>query len=139
GDTVAVRIKPGGGRRWQGEVVQVLERKRTEFIGNIQLNETFAFFIADSEKPMPDFFRPLAQLNNAKNGDRVVARLVKWEEGDKRTVGEVVTILDAENNNDAAMKGILLEAGFPLEFPDDALEVAARIPDVIPAEEIKKR
>ncbi|MCR6720622.1 MAG: ribonuclease R [Chitinophagaceae bacterium] len=139
GDTVAVRIKSGGGRRLQGEVVQVLERKRTEFIGNIQLNETFAFFIADSEKPMPDFFIPLAQLNNAKNGDRVVARLVKWEEGDKRPVGEVVTILDAENNNDAAMKGILLEAGFPLEFPDDALEVAARIPDVIPAEEIKKR
>lgn len=139
GDTVAVRIKPGGGRRLQGEVVQVMERKRTEFIGHIQLNETFAFFIADSDKPMPDFFIPLTQLNNAKNGDRVVARLVKWEEGDKRPVGEVVSVLDAENSNDAAMKGILLEAGFPLEFPDDALEVAARIPDIIPAEEMRRR
>lgn len=139
GDTVAVKIKPGGGRRQQGEVVQVLERKRTEFIGNIQLNETFAFFIADSDKPMPDFFIPLGQLNKAKNGDRVVARLVKWEEGDKRPVGEVVNVLDAENNNDAAMKGILLESGFPLEFPEDALEEAARIPDIIPQAEIDRR
>lgn len=139
GDTVAVKIKSGGGRRQQGEVVQVLERKRTEFIGNIQLNETFAFFIADSDKPMPDFFIPLGQLNKAKNGDRVVARLVKWEEGDKRPVGEVVNVLDAENNNDAAMKGILLESGFPLEFPEDALEEAARIPDIIPQAEIDRR
>lgn len=139
GDTVAVKIKPGGGRRQQGEVVEVLERKRTEFIGNIQLNETFAFFIADSDKPMPDFFIPLGQLNKAKNGDRVVARLVKWEEGDKRPVGEVVNVLDAGNNNDAAMKGILLESGFPLEFPEDALEEAARIPDIIPQAEIDRR
>ncbi len=139
GDKVQVRIKPGGGRRLQGEVVEVLERKRTEFIGDLQVNETFAFFIADSDKPMPDLFIPLSQLNNAKNGDRVVARLVKWEKGDKRPVGEVVSVLDAENDNDAAMKGILLENSFPLEFPDDALEVAARIPDIIPADEIRKR
>ena len=48
-------------------------------------------------------------------------------------------ILDEENENDAAMKEILLENGFPLEFPDEALEEAARIPDIISAEEIKKR
>ncbi len=56
---------------------------------------------------------------------------MRWEKGDKRPVGEVVSVLDAENSNDAAMKEILLENGFPLEFPDDALEVAARIPDTI--------
>lgn len=138
GDTVIVRVS-GGGRRLQGEVAEVVERKRREFIGQIQMNETFAFFVAESEKPMPDFFIPFGNLNNAKNNDRVLARLVKWEKGDKRPVGEVVNVLDAENNNDIAMKEILLEAGFPLEFPDDALEVAARIPDTIPEAEIKRR
>jgi len=139
GDTVLVRTKSGGGRRMQGEVIEVLERKRKEFIGQLQMNETFAFFVAESDKPMPDFFIPLQNLNKAKDQDRVVARLLKWESGDKRPVGEVVSVLDAENSNDAAMKEILLENGFPLEFPDDALEVAARIPDTISAEEIKKR
>jgi ribonuclease R len=141
GDTVLVKIKNdgGGGRRMQGEVVKILERKRTEFIGQIQLNENFAFFIPESDKPMPDFFIPLANLQKAKNDDRVVAKLVKWEMGDKRPVGEVVSILDAENTNDAAMKEILLENGFPLEFPEDALEVAARIPDAISKSEIENR
>lgn len=57
----------------------------------------------------------------------------------EKTCREVVTVLDAENTNDAAMKEILLEAGFPLEFPDEALEVAARIPDSISSEEIKTK
>lgn len=139
GDTVLVKIKPGGGRRLQGEVTEVIERKRVEFIGQLQVSENFAFFVAESDKPMPDLFIPLNQLNNAKNGDRVVARLVKWDNKDKRPVGEVIGLLDAENSNDAAMKEILLENGFPLNFPDDALEVAARIPDQISESEIKGR
>ncbi len=139
GDTVKVKIKNGFGRRMQGEVIEVIERKRTEFIGHIQLNKDFAFFVMDTDKPMPDLFIPLSSINGAKDKDRVVARMVRWEKGDKRPVGEVVTVMDAENTNDAAMKEILLENGFPLEFPDDALEVAARIPDTISKDEIKKR
>lgn len=139
GDTVRVKIKNGYGRRMQGEIVDVIERKQTEFIGRLQMNKDFAFFVMDSDKPMPDLFIPMAAINNAKDNDRVIVKMVRWEKGDKRPVGEVVSVLDAENTNDAAMKEILLENGFPLEFPDDALEVAARIPDTISAEEIKKR
>lgn len=139
GDIVRVKVKSGFGRRMQGEVMEVVERKRTEFIGHIQMNKDFAFFVTDTDKPMPDLFIPLSNINNAKDKDRVVARLVRWEKGDKRPVGEVVTVLDPENSNDAAMKEILLENGFPLEFPDDALEVAARIPEMISNDEVKKR
>jgi ribonuclease R len=139
GDIVSVKVKSGFGRRMQGEVVEVLERKRTEFIGHIQLSKDFAFFVTDTDKPMPDLFIPLNKINNAKDKDRVVVRLVRWDKADKRPVGEVITVLDPENSNDAAMKEILLENGFPLEFPDDALEVAARIPETITNEEIKKR
>src|ERR1700704_1209650 len=140
GDTVIVRVKgDGNGRRMQGEVTEVMQRKRVEFIGHLELSKDFAFFIPEMDKPMPDLYIPLSALNNAKDKDRVVVRLVKWEKDGKRPVGEVVNVLDAENSNDAAMKEILLENGFPLEFPDDALEVAARIPDTISEQEIAKR
>ena len=141
GDTVSVMVKEmqSSGRRMQGVVREVLHRKRTEFIGHLQMNKGFAFFIAEMDKPMPDIFISLANINNAKDNDRVVVRLLQWENDGKRPVGEVVTVLDALNSNDAAMKEILLEAGFQLQFPDDALEVAARIPDIIPNDEIKKR
>jgi ribonuclease R len=139
GDTVQVKIKSEGGRRMQGEVDEVLKRKRTEFVGHLEMNKNFAFFIAEMDRPMPDIYIPFSNLNNAKDKDRVVVRLLEWEKGGKRPLGEVASILDAENLNDVAMKEILLEGGFPLEFPDDALEVAARIPDTISNSEIKKR
>lgn len=141
GDTVRVEVKEmkSSGKRMQGVIKEVIQRKRTEFIGRLQMNKGFAFFVAEMDKPMPDIFIPLQSTGKAKDGDRVVVRLVQWDDSSKRPVGEVVNVLDAENSNDAAMKEILLEAGFPLKFSDEALEVAARIPDVISAEEIKKR
>ncbi len=142
GDTVRVVIKEmrGSGKRMQGVVKDVLQRKRTEFIGELKMNKGFAFFIPESDKPMPDFFIPLSNINKAQDGDRVVVKLQEWEnDSNKRPVGEVLTVLDAENTNDAAMKEIMLDAGFPLQFSDEALEVAARIPDVISREEIKCR
>lgn len=141
GDTVRVAIKEmrSAGRRMQGVVKEVLQRKRSEFIGHLQMNKGFGFFIAEMDKPMPDIFIPVHNMNGAADGDRVVVRITEWEQNGKRPVGEVVNVLDAGNTNDAAMKEILLENGFPLQFSDEALEVAARIPDTIPAEEIKAR
>jgi len=47
--------------------------------------------------------------------------------------------MDASDVNDQAMKEILMENGFPLMFPDSVIEESERIPDVLPASEIKKR
>jgi len=141
GDKVSVIIKEtyGGGKRMQGLIKDVLQRKRTEFIGHIQMNKGFAFFVAEMDKSMPDIFISLANINNAKDNDRVVVRLLAWEKNGKRPEGEVVNILDKENKNDAVMKEIMLENGFPLSFSDEALEEAARIPDIISTDEIKRR
>jgi len=150
GDSVllAIREMRKPGHRMQGVIREVLKRKRTEFIGRIQMSKpkpgekpgrNYAFFIAEMDKPMPDIFIPSQHLNEAKDNDRVVARLLDWEDDGKRPMGEVVSILDEEAGNDAAMKGILLDEGFPLSFSDEAMEVAARIPDLISAEEIRKR
>jgi len=146
GDLVRVKIreeKKGGGRM-QGIVSDVLRRKQTEFMGKMEISDAgdgkdFGFFIAESDKPMPDIFVPRQNLNGAKDRDRVIVRMLEWEKGGKRPMGEVVSVLDKEDSNDAAMKEILLENGFPLEFPEDAMEEAARIPDQIPNSEIKKR
>lgn len=141
GDVVRVRLKEDrGGRRKQGIIVGVAERKQSEFIGHLEMNKGFAFFVTEGDKKSPDIYIPEKAFNGAKEGDRVVVRVKEWDnEGGKRPVGEVVSILDAENINDIAMKEILLEAGFPIEFPDEVMEEASRIPDIISEEEIKKR
>lgn len=141
GDTVRVKIKEErkSGGRMQGVVSEVLRRKQTEFMGKMEMNEGFGFFIAETDKPMPDIFIPKQNFNGAKDNERVVVRLVEWEKDGKRPVGEVVTVIGEGDNNDVAMKEILLENGFPLAFDDEAMEQAARIPDQISNAEIKKR
>jgi ribonuclease R len=141
GDIVRVKITRENGRtgKKEGKVVEVVERRQTEFIGHIQLSDKFAFFVPDTDKPMPDIFIPLQYLNGAKNKDRVSARLVKWDKDDKKPVGEVTAIMSPEDENDAAMKELLAQAGFPLFFPQDVLEAAAELPVVLDEAEIAKR
>jgi ribonuclease R len=141
GDTVRIVVTPQHeGKRMQGKVSEVIERKQSEFIGKLQMNKGFAFFVSDSDKKMPDIYIPQQSFNDAEDGSRVVVRITEWEQGSgKRPVGEVVTVLSEEDLNDVAMKEILLENGFPLIFPDEAMEEAARIPEVITQNEIDRR
>ncbi len=141
GDIVKVQINKESfaGRRTEGKITEVLERKQTTFIGNIQLSKNFAFFVAASEKQIPDFFIPLDKLNGAVNGDRVVARLVKWEKAAKKPEGEVVSILTAASVNDMAMNELLIDAGFPIGFDDAVMQEAMRLSDAITREELQKR
>lgn len=141
GDTVRVEVNPERtGKRMQGTVIEVLDRKQMEFVGRLQMNKGFAFFVADGDKKMPDIFIPQNAFNNAKDNDRVVVRIKEWEQDSrKRPVGEVLNVLDPEDSNDQAMKEILLENGFPLEFSDEVMEEAARMPENISEEEIKSR
>src|SRR5664279_2105692 len=103
GDTVMVKVKESSGKRAEGVIENVVERKQSEFIGDIEVNENFAFFKADSEKPMPDFYIKIQNLNGAKNKDRVVLKLLDWEKGEKKPEGEVVAVLQAKDRNDMAM------------------------------------
>lgn len=141
GDTVRVEVNPGRtGKRMQGAVTGVLERKQLEFVGRLQMNKGFAFAVIESDKRTPDIFIPSSNFNEAKDGDRVVVRIKEWDQdGGKRPVGEVVNVLNAEDSNDVAMKEILLENGFPIEFSDEVMEEAARIPEAITEDEIKRR
>lgn len=141
GDTVRVEVNPERtGRRLQGTVIDVLERKQLEFVGRLQMNKGFAFAVIEGERKIPDIFIPSSNFNGANNDDRVVVRIKEWDkDSDKRPVGEVVTVLNAEDANDIAMKEILLENGFPIGFSDEVMEEAQRIPDIISESEIQKR
>jgi ribonuclease R len=140
GDTVQVKVVNDSyrGGRSQGEVVEVVARKQLEFLGHVEISQSFAFFIAETDKPMPDIYIPLSNLNGAVNNDKVIVRILEWEKN-KKPQGTVVQVMDKSDENDLAMKEILLENGFPLFFPENVLEESGRLPDLIPSAEIAGR
>src|SRR6185295_10912114 len=127
--SVKVRIVGGAKQsgRMQGEIIEVLQRKQTEFLGKIEINKNNAFFVAEVDKPMPDMIIPMSNLNGAKDNDQVIVRIVEWEKN-RKPVGNVVQVLEAGDVNDIAMKEILMENGFPLFFPENVIEEAERTP-----------
>ncbi|HEY5367511.1 MAG TPA: ribonuclease R [Hanamia sp.] len=139
GDTVRVKIKDTNGRRVEGVIAEVVDRKQSEFIGNIQVNENFAFFTPDSQKPLPDFYISLKNLNGAKDKDRVVVKFLNWENGAKKPEGEVVSVMQAKDASDMAMKELIIQNGFPLEFSKAVLDEANGLEGNIDDEELARR
>ena len=141
GDIVKVQISKTSlaGKRTEGVVTEVVERKQTTFVGNVQVSKNFAFFVAVAEKQIPDFFIPLDKLNGAVNGSRVVVRLVKWERADKKPEGEVVSVLKTTDVNDMAMMELLIDNGFPIGFEEPVMKEAMQLTDAIAAEELTRR
>ncbi len=142
GDEVRVEIPEFGrkfGSRPEGVITEVIKRKQNEFSGRVEVKEHFAFMLPDNEKMPVDIYIPLHLLNGARHGDHVMAKIVEWTGKAKNPVGEVIAILTNEAANEIAMKGILVENGFPLHFPDEVLEEAARYPEGVDSKEAKKR
>jgi ribonuclease R len=141
GDEVKVEVRGyvDNNKRVKGTIVGIVRRKQSEFSGIVEVHPHFAFLVVDSDKMPVDIFIPLNKLNGAQNGERAMARITEWTEDAKNPVGEIVSILTNESANEIAMQSLLVENGFPLTFPDDVLEDAARYPEGVDKEEIKKR
>ena len=126
-DIVKVRLFPRRkNQKPEGEIIEVVQRRRTQFAGVIQLGKKTAFFIPDDERIPHDFFIPSENLKGAKDAEKVVVEILEWSPAkSKSPVAEVKHILGKKGNNDVEMKSILVNAGFPLGFPSDVEKEAA--------------
>lgn len=140
GDVVKVLIYARSkNRRPEGEVVEILERKRDTFVGTIKLSKSYAFLEPTGKQLPYDVFVPLHELHGAKNGEKVVVRIAEWPESQKNPVGTVIEVLGTPGDNDTEMNAIMAEFELPVKFPPAVLKAAEKISMDIPADEIKKR
>ena len=123
----------------EGEVLRIIERADRTFVGLLKVERHYAFLITDSKTLANDIFIPVEKLNNGKNGDKVVVRIVEWPEYSKNPIGEVVDVLGEAGENDTEMHAILAEFGLPYRYPEAVEKAANKIPDTIPADEIARR
>ena len=126
-------------RRPEGEVVEILERKKGTFVGVVQRSANYAFLIPTGKQLPYDVFIPTEHLNGAENGDKVVVKIKDWPESQKNPVGEVIEVLGRPGDNDTEMNAIMAEYELPVKFPPNVLKAAEKIPLDIPEEEIRKR
>ncbi|MCU4165540.1 ribonuclease R [Carboxylicivirga caseinilyticus] len=123
----------------EGEVIEILERKREHFVGVMQIARGLAFLVVDARVMQNDIFIPAKGLKGAKNGQKAIARIVEWPERAKNPIGEIIDVLGDVGDNNAEMHAILAEFNLPYKYPDEVNAEAEKIDAGITPEEIKKR
>ena len=140
GDIVEVYVfKRKKGGKTEGEVTKILERKRTEFVGTIQVQENFAFVDVTDYKMYTDIFVPKNKINGAKNGVKVLVAMEEWPEKADSPYGRVIKVLGMPGEHNTEIHSILAQYGLPYEFPKEVEDFANKIDTSIKASEIKKR
>ena len=138
-DTVKIKVVKGHGRSIEGEVIEIVERFRTEFVGTLEISPRYAFFIPDSNRLNVDFYIPLTKTLKAKDGQKVVIRLTDWKDDAKNPNGEVIRVIGDAGEHETEIHSILEEYGLPYDFTEDVLAESEAIPTEISDEEISKR
>jgi ribonuclease R len=140
GDKVKVHLFPKRkGRKIEGQIVEILRRERTTFVGTINLSAKMGFLLPDDVTIPVDFMIMPENLKGAKNGEKVVVKMTDWPEHAKNPIGEVVEVLGKPGDNEVEMKSILVNHNFPLSFPKEAEKEASKIRESISEDEIKNR
>lgn len=140
GDKVKVFIFPQRkGRKLEGQILEVLERAKTKFVGTIEISKGFGFVIPDDPKIAIDFFISKENLNEAKNGQKVIVELEQWPDHAKNPFGKIIQILGNPGEHNVEIQSILLDHNFELSFSKTIEDAAAKIPNEISETEIAKR
>jgi ribonuclease R len=139
GDKVRVYLNAMRKRKQpEGEVVEIIERAKTSFVGVISMSKNFTFLVPSGKNNF-DIFIPKDKLKGAKHGQKAVAKITDWPAHAKNPFGEIIDVLGDAGHNDTEMHAILAEFDLPYKFPEKVNKAAEKLPVEITSEEIAKR
>jgi ribonuclease R len=127
------------GKRPEGEVIEVLERKKTDFVGVIDIQKNFAFVSTANAKMYTDIFVPKDKIGDAQQGDVVVVRIEDWPKKADSPFGSVLQVLGKPGEHDTEIHAILAEYGLPYDFPPEVEAYAKKLDTTIHEHEIANR
>ena len=127
------------GRKPEGEVVEIIERYKTEFVGVIDIQKNFAFVSTANPKMYTDIFIPKNKLGDAENGDVVLVKMDDWPAKADSPFGSVLRVLGKPGEHNTEIHAILAEYGLPSDFPVEVEVFAQKINTEIEPEEIARR
>ncbi len=127
------------GKKPEGEVIEVLERNKSEFVGVIDIQKNFAFVTTANAKMYTDIFIPKDKIGEAQQGDVVIAKIEDWPKKADSPFGSIIKVLGKPGEHDTEIHAILAEYGLPYDFPIEVELFAQKIDTSIQESEIKNR
>lgn len=145
-DTVEILLHPKvEGERLRGEVVRIIQRAKTQFVGTIEKQDGLSFLAPDDQRMYTDILLSPddPSASGVEDGMKVLVELTHWDDPKKNPEGKILQVLGRKGEHNVEMKAILLSHGFETGFPDDvekaAKEIENKKAEIIKAEEGKRK
>lgn len=141
GDEVIVECyKQKKNGAFKGKIVDILERKKTQFVGILQHEKNYAFVLTRNARMYTDFFIDKKQLTpEYLNGDKVLVEYENWPKGTDNPYGKLVKNFGTPGDTNTEVHAILADYNLPYDFPKEIEEAAQQIDQKITKKELKKR
>jgi ribonuclease R len=141
GDKVHIVTYHYKGKKLEGSVIEVLERNKTSFVGTLQhiAHKDFGFVVANKKQINTDIFVAKSKMNGAKDGEKVVVKIIDWKPNSKNPDGEIISVLGLPGEHETEIHAILAEYNLPYTFPEEVVLDADKIDRKISDSEVKKR
>lgn len=127
------------GRNLEGQIVNVIARKRKEYVGILKKEKSLYYITPDEPSIHRDIYIDSQKLNSAKVGDKVVVGNLVWEVPSQNPIGEIIEVLGKPGSLDTEVTSIAKEFGLRYRFPANVASEAEEIFLNITDEDLKSR
>jgi ribonuclease R/exosome complex exonuclease DIS3/RRP44 len=122
-----------------GNILRLIDRKKKEYIGIIQINKNFAFTIIEDRNVYTDCFIPSTHIGKAQDGDKVLIKILDWKKQDLSPIGRVEKILGKPGDHTTEIDSILSKNSIEIKFSEEVNEFTKNISEKISKQDIEKR
>jgi ribonuclease R len=147
GDTVEVVVfahrprsrTPAERERPEGEIVSIVERAATRVTGRLNMGRTAWIVQPDDDRFTRDIIVSRDDARKVSTGDKVVVRLLEWEDEHQNPEGEIVEVLGPSGDPRVEVLSVARSFGLPAAFPSAVEKEAAALPSAITPADLKGR
>lgn len=123
----------------EGKIKKVLKHDKNVLVGIFEKSRNFAFVIPDDKKFGSDIFISKKNFGSAKNQDKVVVKIIKYPERNKKVEGKIIEVLGNVNEAGVDMMSLIKEYRLPYEFPEGVLQEAKKSGNKVEKKDIPNR
>ena len=132
GDLVEVIVFNSKKKKQEGKITNVINRKKTSFVGRIDSSSANVFLIPDDGRVYFDVFitskSPVKQYTNKK----VLVLIDSWSVKQKNPVGFIKKVIGTANEHNTEIESILFNSGFDSAFSKTTTSESLKISCLIP-------
>lgn len=141
GDFVMAKItvKSDNEKRSEGEIIKIIKPAEHKIVGRFSHDKHGSFVIPFYKKYSKDVHINRELSGEAKNGDLVIAEIVKRGIGVLCPEGKIISVIGDINTPGMDILAVIKSRNIPYEFSEDILKEAESVAKIVTKDEIERR